>query len=135
MAKVLVDPLIEINSVDLSGGVASVTLSTNVADVTTTNFGSSGNVTRVAGLKDSSISLEFHNDWSSSDVSQTISALVGSTTTVVVKPVNDTTTATNPSYTMTVLVTEWPYLDGAVGDLATASVTWPVTGAITEATS
>jgi hypothetical protein len=36
---------------------------------------------------------------------------------------------------MTVLVTEWPLLNGAVGDLASASVTWPVSGSITTATS
>ena len=44
MAKVLIDPVITINSVDLSGSIASVTLNTSVADVTTTNFGSNGAV-------------------------------------------------------------------------------------------
>jgi len=135
MAKVLIDPVITINSVDLSGSIASVTLNTSVADVTTTNFGSNGAVTRVGGLKDSSVSIEFHNDWDASGVSATISALVGSTTTVAVKPDSDATSATNPEYSMTVLVTEWPYIDGAVGDLASASVTWPVSGVITESTS
>lgn len=135
MAKVLIDPVITINSVDLSGSIASVTLTTTVADVTTTNFGSGGAVTRVAGLKDSSISIDFHNDWDASGVSATVGALVGSTTTVTVKPDSDATSATNPEYSMTVLVTEWPFVDGAVGDLASASVTWPVSGVITESTS
>ena len=135
MAKVLTDPVIEINSVDLSGNIASVTLQSSVADVTTTNFGSGGNVTRVAGLTDNSVSLEFHNDWEAASVSATISPLVGGTTSITVHPSGSTTSATNPSYTFTVLVTEWPYIDGAVGDLATASVTWPISGAINEATS
>jgi hypothetical protein len=30
------------------------------------------------------------------------------------------------------LVSEWTPLNGAVGELATASVTWPITGAITK---
>jgi len=34
-----------------------------------------------------------------------------------------------------VLITEWPLIDGAVGDLASASITWPVSGDITTATS
>ena len=43
--------------------------------------------------------------------------------------------ATNPSYTFSVLVSEWTPLNGGVGELATASVTWPISGAITKATS
>jgi hypothetical protein len=36
---------------------------------------------------------------------------------------------------MTVLVTEWPILNGAVGDLAAADVTWPISGVITKSIS
>ena len=51
------------------------------------------------------------------------------------KPNGSTTSATNPSYTATALVSEWTPLNGAVGELASASVTWPVSGAITKATA
>jgi len=68
-------------------------------------------------------------------VHQTIYPLIGSTTSVVVKPVNTTTATDNPSFTMVVLVTEWPILNGAVGDLAAADVTWPVSGLITKSIS
>jgi len=135
MAKfVLTNPEIEINSVSLADHVASVTVSESYAEVATTAFGDTA-VTRVAGLGDHSVSLDFHEDFASSEVHQTIYPLLSGTTTLVVKPVNETTSATNPSYTMTVLVTEWPLLNGSVGDLATASVTWPVSGSITVATS
>jgi len=135
MAKfVLTNPEIEINSVSLADHVASVTVSESYAEVATTAFGDTA-VTRVAGLGDHSVSLDFHEDFSASEVHATIYPLLSGTTTLVVKPVNETTSSTNPSYTMTVLVTEWPLLNGAVGDLATASVTWPVSGSITVATS
>ena len=52
---------------------------------------------------------------------------------VVVTPVDTTVSATNPSYTFSALVAEWQPLSGAVGELATASVTWPISGAITKA--
>lgn len=131
---VLTNPEITVNSVDLSDHVGSVTVTESYAEVATTAFGDTA-VTRIAGLGDHSVSLDFHEDFASSEVHATIASLVGGTTTVTVKPVNETTTATNPSFSMTVLVTEWPLLNGAVGELASASVTWPVSGSVTTATS
>lgn len=135
MAKfVLTNPVIEVGGVDLSGNIASVTINENYAEVATTAFGDTA-VTRIAGLGDHSISLDFHEDFAAAQVHATIAPLVGATSTVSVKPVNDTTSATNPAFSATVLVTEWPLLNGAVGDLASASITWPVSGDITTSTS
>ena len=135
MAKfVITNPEITIGGVDLSDHIASVTLTETYAEVATTAFGDTA-VTRIAGLGDHSLSLDFHEDFAASEVYATISPLIGSTTAVTVKPVNETTAATNPQFSATVLVTEWPLLSGSVGDLASASVTWPVSGAITTATS
>jgi hypothetical protein len=53
----------------------------------------------------------------------------------VIKPVAGTTTTTNPQYTVSAVVADWTPLKGGIGQLATASVTWPVSGAITKATS
>lgn len=135
MAKfVLTNPLIEVGGTDLSDHIASVTVNESYADVATTAFGDSA-VTRIAGLGDHSVSLDFHEDFAATEVHATIAPLVGATTTVSVKPVNETTSATNPAFSFTALVTEWPLLSGAVGDLASASVTWPVSGDITTSTS
>jgi hypothetical protein len=135
MAKfVLTNPSISVASVDLSDHIASVSLNSTRAEVPTTAFGDEA-VTRIAGLGDNSITLSFHEDFASSEVHQTIYPLIGTTTSVVVKPVNATTATDNPSFTMTVLVTEWPILNGAVGDLAAADVTWPVSGLITKSVS
>ena len=135
MAKfVIKNPLITVNSVDLSDHIASVTLTTTVDEVETTAFGDNGR-TRVGGLEDNSVSLSFHEDFAASEVHQTIYPLIGGTTTVTVKPITTTTSSTNPSFSMSVLVTEWPILNGAVGDLATAEVSWPVSGTITKTTA
>lgn len=135
MAKfVITNPEITIGGVDLSDHIASVTLSENYAEVATTAFGDTA-VTRVAGLGDHSVSLSFHEDFATSEVHQTVYPLVGTTTAVTVKPTNDATAADNPEFSATVLVTEWPILDGTVGDLASASISWPISGAITKATS
>jgi hypothetical protein len=41
----------------------------------------------------------------------------------------------NPKYTGSLIVTDWTPVAGAVGELLTASVTWPITGAIAKATA
>jgi hypothetical protein len=131
---VLTNPSISVASVDLSDHIASISLNSTRAEVPTTAFGDQA-VTRIAGLGDNSITLSFHEDFASSEVHQTVYPLIGTTTSVVVKPVNTTTATDNPSFSMTVLVTEWPILNGAVGDLAAADVTWPVSGLITKSVS
>ena len=130
---VLTNAKVTINSVNLSDHIASVTLSTIADVVETTGFSSTAARTRVAGLQDNSVTLEFHQDFATSNVEQTIYPLLGTATTVVVTPVDTTVGATNPSYTFSALVAEWQPLSGAVGELATASVTWPISGAITKA--
>jgi hypothetical protein len=135
MAKlVLTDASIVINSVNLSAYIASVTITTDVAEVTTTAFGDTA-VTRVGGLRDNSIQLEFHQDYAAAAVEATIYPLIGTNTTIVVKPTSSAVGTANPSYSMSALVSSWTPVAGAVGDLATVSVTWQVSGAITKATS
>jgi hypothetical protein len=131
MAKlVLTDANITLNSTDISANVASITLSSSAAEVETTAFGQ-GAVTRVGGLKDNSITLSIHNDYSA--IEGLVYPLIGATATIVVKP-NGTAAASsaNPSYTATVLVTEWTPVNGAVGELASADVTWAISGTITK---
>ena len=129
---VLTDAKVTINSVNLSDHIASVSLSTTNDVVETSAFSSTAAKTRVAGLQDNSVTFEFHQDYATSNVEATIYPLLGNTTTIVVSPTS-TVSATSPSYTFTALVSEWTPLNGGVGELATASVTWPVSGAITKA--
>lgn len=135
MAKlVLTNPQITIGGIDLSGSISSVTLDTKYDIVETTSFSDTAKK-RVAGLADNSVSIEFFQDFAAANVEATIYPLLGTATTVVIKPVATTTTTTNPSYTVSALVSEWQPLKGAIGALATASVTWPVSGTITKATA
>jgi hypothetical protein len=131
---VLTDVAVILNSVDLSDHIASVEIAQNFDEVETTAFGDGGR-TRVAGLEDSSITLSFHQDFAAGEVEATIAGLVGGTAPFEVFPSGTTISATNPKYSGTVLVTEWTPINGAVGDLATADVTWPVSGQVTRATA
>ena len=130
---VLTDALVKINNVDLSDHVASVTITQNWDEVETTAFGDSGR-TRVGGLEDSSIALDFHQDYASGEVDATIAPLAGGTASFYIASQGTAVSATNPKYTGTLLITSYTPIAGGVGDLSTVSVTWPVSGVITRGT-
>lgn len=131
---ILTNPQIVINSVDLSNRIDQVTLEETYTPIETTTFGQ-GHRTFLAGLGEHKFTVEFTQDYASGSVSATIDPLMGLTTTVSIKPVNGTTTTTNPAYTFTVLVAGWKPMDAKVGELSKSSATWPVVGAVTKATS
>ena len=132
MAKlVLTNANITIGGTDVSANVASVQIETSVDEVETTAFGPGNGKTRVGGLLDTTLSLSMHNDYSA--IEGLVYPLIGSTTSVVVKPNGTAVSSTNPSYTMTVLVTGWSPVNGAVGELNTVDVSWPVSGTVTKA--
>ena len=136
MAKlVFTDATVTINAVDLSTAISSVVLNSSIDSIETTAFGTTGARARIGGLADNSVTLEFAQDYAADEVEATIFPLIGTVTTVTVKPTSDATSATNPIYTVYCLVAEWSPVGGSVGELATVSVTWPVSGAITKATS
>lgn len=123
-----------VNSVDLSSYVSSITLNRNFDELEITAMGDTGHK-YVAGLEASSITIDFFNDFATGKVGQTLDSLVGTTTTITVQPAAGAVSATNPKYTMTCLVNGITPVNGAVGDLATQSVTWNVSGAITKTTA
>ena len=131
---VLTNASVVFGSTDLSTYISSITLNSTYDIVETTAFGNTAK-TRVAGLADNSVTFEFHQDYATSAVEQTIYPLLGTAVSVVAKPVAGTTTAVNPQYQFSTLISEWTPLNGSVGELATASVTWPISGAITKTTT
>ena len=131
---VLTNASITFASTDISSYVSSVTLSTSLDVVDTTSFGNTAR-TRVAGLADNQVTIEFFQDFGSGLLESIIYPTIGTSAAMIIKPVPGSTTATNPQYSFNALVSEWQPLSGAVGELATASVTWPVSGEITKATS
>jgi hypothetical protein len=130
---VLTNCVVKVDTIDLSDHVNQVTVTETVNEVETSAFGNT-NVTRVGGLRDSSISLTFHQNFAAGEVYATLKDKVGSIGTVQVIPNGTTISATNPSISLEVLYTEMSHLDGSIGELSTASVTWPA-NSITKATA
>ena len=126
MAKfVATDYRITINGTDFSSSLAAVTLDVSAAEQEVTAFGDTF-VQRISGLKDASISLDFHQDFGAASVDATLWPLLGSNATVVIAPTAGATAATNPAYSGVFLVTEYQPYASSVGDLATLSVSWPL---------
>lgn len=101
-------------------------------DLTTTAFGT-GAVTRIGGLKDGTLQLEFHQDFGADSVDATLFPLLGTTVTFLIVPTSAVVSETNPSYAGNCLVTTYSPFASATGDLATLSVSWPVSGPVTRA--
>lgn len=118
---------------DISAYVASCTLNLTAAEITTTSFGSSGAVTRIQGLKDHNVTLELHQDYPTIEKLFYDAFANGTSVPMTIKP-NGTASAssTNPQYAFNVLPVSWTPVAGAVGDLATASITYPIDGAVTK---
>jgi len=131
---VLTDVDVEVNSVDLSDHVTSVTINFDVDAVEVTAMSDTAHKF-TGGLQNASATIEFQQDFASSSVDDTINGLVGTTTTVVILPTSDSLSATNPSYTLTdTFVASFQPINGSVGELSMTSVEFQG-GTLTRATS
>jgi hypothetical protein len=131
---VATDYKVTINGTNLSTSLASVELPIEIDEQETTAFGSEWR-TRIAGLKSGSITLEFHQDFAAGALDSILWPLLGTNATVTVVPTSGTVNSSNPSYSGSFLVTQYTPYASTVGDLATVSLSWPLSGALTRATA
>lgn len=136
MAKyVVTGTYVTLNGSDISDSCARAELVINAAEVETTDFGSNGWTEIIGGLKSGSVTLDFHSDFGSGAISNLLQDLVGTIGTVTINPTGTAVSATNPTYSAPVMISSFTPVSGAVGDLATFSVTFPTSGAVTYATA
>lgn len=132
MAKfVALDYDIEVGGVDRTSDIAAVTLEVSAAEQEITAFGDTF-VQRISGLKDASISIDFHQDFGSGGIDSVFFEQLGLTVLVKVRPNSGAVSATNPSYEATFLVTSYSPFASSVGDLATFSVSFPLASGVVE---
>ena len=126
--------VVTINSVALSDHATAATLEISYDDVDTTAFGDSVR-TRIAGLGDATVNISWNQDYGSSEIDATFNGIVGTVVAFELTPTSGSVSATNPKYTGSVLVSSYPPIAAEIGALSTITTSWPVTGAITRATS
>jgi hypothetical protein len=132
---VATDVKVLINNINLSDHIAQVSLEQNSDEIEVTAFGTEWRQRIGGGLKDASISIDFHQDFGAASVDATLSPLFGSIATVVVTPTSGSVSATNPSFTGTFSVVQYSPVASSVGDLATLSVSWPSAGTVVRGTA
>jgi len=116
--------LVEINSVDLTDVCSSATYTYQKEALENTSFGQTAR-TFVAGLENNEITLTFFMQYSAGDVYATLQPLVGSTTTIKIKPSTGNESATNPIQILTgAYLASLPVFNGSVGELSTVDVTF-----------
>jgi hypothetical protein len=120
----LKDATISINSVSLSDRSNNVTVNYEIDSIEVTAFGSGGH-TFAGGLQNNSVEIALMQDFAASNVEATVYPLVGTTTTLVIKPTSSAVGATNPSYTISnaFLASHTP-VAGGVGELAMTTLTF-----------
>jgi hypothetical protein len=117
----------------ISSFVSTVSLNREVEAVTITAM--NDNIQNmVGGVEVSSVSMELFNDFAAASVNSLFEDAIGSKLAIKLIPVTGTVSATNPSYSMSCLITQWTPIAGSTDSAALASVTLPVT-AIVKATS
>jgi hypothetical protein len=121
---VLKNPVVTVNSVDLSNRFSQVTIASKFDAVDGTTFG--GQYKEILqGLGDATMTFTATQDYAAGEVDVTLWPLSqsGATFPVTVKPTNAAVSVTNPLYSMTGILLEYNPIDGKVGDLLTTPVT------------
>jgi hypothetical protein len=120
---VLTNADITVNGVVLSDRANSVELNYEVESVEVTAFGT--NRSFIGGLQNNTITIEFMQDFAATETEATIYPLVGTQTTVTVRPSAAATSATNPLYTVTgTFLSSHTPVSATVGELAMTSLTF-----------
>lgn len=136
MAQLILDDCyFEVNSVDLSDHVKSVTVnySGEMQDDTVMGDDTRSNA---AGLKNWSMDVQFVQDFAAGEVDATLFSLVGAAAfTVEVRPTSGGRSATNPGFNGNAVLESYQPVAGAVGDLLQAPVTFQAAGTLSRSTS
>ena len=129
---------VKVGGTELTTNIASVEVTETVDEIETTAFGQAAR-SRIAGLKDASVTISFHQDYDASSVNATLGSVFGGTASVVIlagtSPTQGTAAAAAPLFTIPVLVSQQVPVNGQVGDLTTFDITLPAVGEISKSTA
>lgn len=122
---VLSQPALLINSVDYSDQCTSAVVTINFEQLEATSF-ADGARKYTAGLGNHSVTATLMLDYGTGEVEENLSALVGTTTDVIVYATSSTTAAVdNPEWTFSgMFLSEITPVNGALGALQTIDLTF-----------
>ena len=129
----LSDAFVRLNTVDLSDHVKSVEVTYEAEALDDTVMGDDTR-SNLAGLKNWSMSITFLQDYAASSVDATLFSLVGAAAFAIrVRPDKSTVAgATNQNINGNCILTSYPPLSGAVGDLHETTITLASAGTLSQ---
>jgi hypothetical protein len=126
---------VKINSVDLSDHVTAITLNRTFDELEVTAMGDTSHKF-VKGLEASSVTIDFLNDTAAANVLATLQAAWGTTVTCVFLQEKGTAvSATNPLYTVSLLINNTTDIAGSVADISMQSLTFTANSTVAVATT
>jgi hypothetical protein len=115
----LSNPVVTVNSVDLSDQCTAATFTHRFDQLENTTFGKTAR-TYQAGLGNHEVTLSLYMSYAASETYATLSSLVGTTTTVTVADA-----AGGDVFTLTgCYLTELPVINATLGELSTVDITF-----------
>ena len=120
----LSNPVVTVNSVDLSDQCTAATVTQRFDQLEATAFGDTDRK-YVKGLGNHEVTLSLYMSYAATETYATLSSLVGTTTTLIVKPTSGADSGTNPGFTLTgAFLAELPVINATMGELSTIDVTF-----------
>lgn len=120
----LSNPVVTVNSVALTGFCTAANMNRNIPGADVTAFGETDR-TYAATLGDHELTLTLYMTYGASEVYATLKSLVGTRTTVKVKPTSAAASATNPEMVLTGSYLETlPVMNAALGEIQSIDITF-----------
>lgn len=129
------DAFVEINSVDLSAFVRSVTLETSASEEDISAMGDNWSEFTL-GRQEWSGSVDLWQSFYTAEVDATLNGLLnGTAVTIKIRPTSSAATTVNPEYTGSVFVTAYSPAAGSFDENLSTSFSFRGTGTLTRSTS
>ena len=120
----LSNPVVTVNSVALTGFATAATLERTNTAADTTVFGNTARVYS-ATIEDNSLTITLFMTYGAAEVYATLATLVGTQTTVSVKPTSAANSATNPQMQLVGAYLETlPVLNATLGEISSIDITF-----------
>ena len=120
----LSNPVVTVNSVDLSDQCTAATFTQRYDQLENTAFGDSARK-YTSGLGNHEVTLSLYMSYASTETYATLKDLVGTQTTIRVQPSAPPDSATNPGFILTgAFLAELPVINATMGELSTIDVTF-----------
>lgn len=118
----LANPQVTIAGTDMSDQTTSATLTRVTESLEQTSFGNTAR-SYTAGLQNNEATFTMYQSYIGTETYDILKALIGTTTTVIVKPTTAADGPTNPGFTLTGCYLETlPIVNASLGELSTIDV-------------